>query len=90
MLEFVSEIGSDNFIGLVAVVGGLLIPLVAIIGACTYKHRRLSVEAALKQQMIERGMSADEIKEVLQASMSDKAGRRCSRANPARESSRGR
>jgi hypothetical protein len=80
MHEFVSEIGPDNFIGLVAIVGGLLIPLAAIIGAFVYKCRRLSVEATLKQVMIERGMSADEIKEVLQASITDRPNRRCSRA----------
>jgi hypothetical protein len=88
MLEFISEFGSDNFIGLVAVVGGLLIPLTAIIGGLVYKHRRLSVEATLKQLMIERGMSAAEIKEVLEASISDKPSPRCSRANSPRESSR--
>jgi hypothetical protein len=77
MHEFVSDIGPDNFIGLVAVVGGLLIPIVAIIGGLTYKHRRLSVEAALKQLMIEHGMSAEEIKEVLQASVGDKPDHKC-------------
>jgi hypothetical protein len=72
MHEFIEQIGSDNFLGLVAIVGALLIPIVALIGAFTYKCRRLGVEATLKQLMIERGMSADEIKEVLQASIADK------------------
>jgi hypothetical protein len=86
MGDFITQIGFGPFIGLVAVVGGLLIPLVAIIGGLLYKHRKLQVEAALKQQMIERGMSAAEIKEVMGASMSGKAHRQCSRTNP-RESS---
>jgi hypothetical protein len=60
----------------------LLIPLVAIIGGLMYKHRKLQVEAALKQQMIERGMSADEITEVIRAALPGKAHRRCSRRNP--------
>src|SRR5947199_136454 len=48
----------------------------------------LAVGAAFKQLRSERGMSGAEIKEVLEASISDKPSRRCSRANPARESSR--
>jgi hypothetical protein len=47
-----------------------------------YKHRKLQVEAALKQQMIERGMSADEIREVIGARKSAKAHRKCSRMEP--------
>jgi hypothetical protein len=87
MLEFISQVGVGAFIALIAIVGGLLVPLTAIIGAFTYKHRRLHLEAALKQQMIERGMSAEEIREVLQASMSRKTGHRCSDRQPGRESS---
>jgi hypothetical protein len=79
MAEFISQIGVGEFIGLVAVVGGLLIPLTAVIGGLAYKLRRLSVEAALKQLMIERGMSAVEIREVLQASMPEKEGGKRSR-----------
>jgi hypothetical protein len=88
MLDFIAEIGVGSFIALVAIVGGLLIPLTAIIGGFIYKHRRLSVEASLKQLMIERGMSAEEITEVLQASTSEKARRNCSRANSPSESRR--
>ena len=79
MGDFITQIGFGPFIALVAVVGGLLMPLVAIIGGLTYKHRKLHLEAALKQQMIERGMSAEEIKEVLGAGS---AHRKCSRMNP--------
>ena len=77
MVEFITQVGVGPSITMLAIVGGLLIPLTAIIGSFTYKHRRLHLEAALKQQMIERGMSAAEIKEVLQASMSRKRGRGC-------------
>ena len=82
MGDFITQIGFGPFITLVAVVGGLLIPLVAIIGGLTYKHRKFQVEAALKQQMIERGMSADEIKEVLGAGRPGKAHSKCSRLGP--------
>jgi hypothetical protein len=47
-----------------------------------YTYRKLQVEAALKQQMIERGMSADEIVEVLGAGRSGNAHRKCSRMGP--------
>jgi len=82
MGDFITQIGFGPFIALVAVVGGLLIPLVAIIGGLMYKHRKLQVEAALKQQMIERGMSAAEIKEVIGAARCGKAHRKCARMNP--------
>ncbi len=88
MLDFILRVGVGSFIALVATVGGLLIPLVAIIGGLAYKHRRLSVEATLKQLMIERGMSAEEIKEVLQASVPEKAARNGSRASAPGEPSR--
>jgi hypothetical protein len=42
----------------------LLAPVVAI---CWYKIHKNSVAAALKQDMLNRGMSADEIKTVLDA-----------------------
>jgi hypothetical protein len=83
MGDFITQIGGFwHFFALIALVGGLLIPLVAIIGGLTYKYRRLRVEAALKQQMIERGMSADEIKEVIGAKRSGRAHHKCSRMNP--------
>jgi hypothetical protein len=82
MGDFISQIGFGPFIALVSVVGGLLIPLVAIVGGLTYTYRKLQVEAALKQQMIERGMSADEIVAVLGAGRPGKAHRKCSRMGP--------
>lgn len=41
--------------------------LAGIIGFYWYRMRRLEVTAALKQQMLERGMSADDICKVLEA-----------------------
>ena len=90
MLDFISQVGVGSFIALVAIVGGLLIPLVAILGGLTYKLRRLSVEATLKQLMIERGLSAEEIQEVLQASMSAQPRRNGARGNSSSESIRSR
>ena len=45
--------------------------LAAMIGAAffdyRYKHRKMEIEATLKQEMIRRGMSAEEIERVLAA-----------------------
>jgi hypothetical protein len=70
---FTSESGVGLLIGLIAVSGGLLIGMVAVIGDFLHKRHRLEVEGALKQQMIDRGMSAGEIEQVLQASIGHKA-----------------
>jgi hypothetical protein len=78
--EFIAQVGVGPFISLVSIVGGLMIPLVAIIGGFMYKSRKLHLEAALKQQMLDRGMSAEEIRDVLAASITDKPRQKCSRA----------
>jgi hypothetical protein len=58
-------------IPLVAIVGGLLIPIVYLIG----RMRQTELEINLKYEMVARGMSAEEIERVLRASgPSDIAG----------------
>jgi hypothetical protein len=60
----------------------LLIPIVAIVfGSITgylVKVRRAELEASLKQEMLQRGMSAEEIRTVIEASGYGK-GRSCAR-----------
>jgi len=58
---------------IVAIICGsiLLISLTAIIASCVYKIRRVATAARLKQDMLDRGMSADEIKAVLDAGPQD-------------------
>jgi hypothetical protein len=67
MMELLSKFDPGELIGLVAVAGGLLIPILcgvtAILTNYFYKIRLL----ALKQEMLSRGMSADEIRMVLDA-----------------------
>jgi hypothetical protein len=67
MGELLSKFGPGEFIGLVAVGGGLLIPIIcgatSIITGYFYKVRQLD----LKQDMLNRGMSADDIRVVLDA-----------------------
>jgi hypothetical protein len=67
MAELLSKFDPGELIGLVAVAGGLLIPILcgvtAILTDYLYKARQL----ALKQDMLNRGMSAEEIRVVLDA-----------------------
>ena len=67
MGDLLSKINPGELIGLVAVAGGLLIPILcgitAIVTDYFYKVRQLE----LKRDMLNRGMSADEIRVVLDA-----------------------
>lgn len=67
MSEVLSKFDSGELIGLVAVVGGLLCGIIAIVMGCWLELRRTETSAALKQDMLNRGMSADEIRTVLEA-----------------------
>ncbi len=80
MLEWLSQQSPGQLIGLVAVMMGPLIAIVAIVSGSWARVRRAEayaqvaeMEAALKQQMIERGMSADEIVRVLAAGQTNKS-----------------
>ena len=63
MNEFLSRFNPGELIGLVAVVGGMLIGVIAIVAHYWHQNRL----AELKQEMLNRGMSAEEIKTVLNA-----------------------
>ena len=67
MNEFLSKFDSGELIGLVAVTGGLLCGLVAIVGGMVAKCVCHAREIAFKEDMIARGMSADEIRAIMQA-----------------------
>jgi hypothetical protein len=58
-----------------------VVPVTAIVASFLYKSHRDSVEASLKHEMIARGMSADDIVKVLQATRGKGHDRRrCDRA----------
>jgi hypothetical protein len=67
MTELFSKFDSEQFIGLVAVAGGLLCGITAIVGAFWFHIRKAEIDAALKQDMLNRGMSAEDIRTVLDA-----------------------
>jgi hypothetical protein len=84
--HLVDKFGSDEILGLVALVGafacGLILgPLGIALGFYHQAHltRRTETLAALKQDMLSRGMSTDEIQAVLEAGTTpqERAGRRC-------------
>jgi hypothetical protein len=56
---------------LIAVGLGLLIPILGVVFGTVTKYltetRRAELEAGLKQEMVQRGMSAEEIKMVIEA-----------------------
>ena len=70
MVASMPSLEGGEFIGLVAVAGGLLCGMLGILlgfFAEWQKTRREEFTAALKQDMLSRGMSADEIRTVLEA-----------------------
>jgi len=67
MNELLSRFEAGELIGLVAVVGGLLCGIVAMVTHFLHANRKAEINAALKQEMLNRGMSADDIRVVLDA-----------------------
>jgi hypothetical protein len=58
---------SGLLLGLVAILGGLSIGLVSVVTYHFRRSRKDDIEATLKMEMLERGMSAEEIQTVLAA-----------------------
>ncbi|MCO6438090.1 MAG: hypothetical protein J5J06_13435 [Phycisphaerae bacterium] len=50
-----------------SVVLGCLIPITGIVAVAWYRITRVTSENAMKQRMVERGMTADEIERVINA-----------------------
>jgi len=80
LADYLSRFQFGELMGFLAVGGGLLIGLVAVAGGLWVEIRKNEIAAALKQDMLGRGMSPDEIKMVLDAGTlrSRKQGRCCS------------
>jgi hypothetical protein len=71
MTDIFSKLSTDEIlpIVIVAIIFGTagVVALAIVVATCVYKVRRLTVSARLKQDMLDRGMSADEIKTILEA-----------------------
>lgn len=70
MHEIINKLPADEILGLVAIVGAFVCGVLGItlaIVATSFHHRREHAKTILKQDMIQRGMSADEIVAVLEA-----------------------
>jgi hypothetical protein len=67
MYELLSKMEPGHLIGLVSVIGGLCCGIVAIVMGVGLEIRRVELAAALKKDMLERGMTAEEIRIVMEA-----------------------
>jgi hypothetical protein len=65
MIELLSRFEPGQLIGLTAVVGGLGCGALGIVMGVWCAIRKTELEAGLKRSMIERGMSAEEIRMVI-------------------------
>ena len=65
MFELLSKFNPGELIGLTAVVGGLICGTVGIVMGVGLAIRKTELEAGLKKTMLERGMSAEEIRMVM-------------------------
>lgn len=67
MSDFFSKFDPTDLTMLFVVAGSFVAGIAAIIGGIWYKIRKAEIAAALKQDMLNRGMSAEDIKTVLEA-----------------------
>jgi hypothetical protein len=67
MNEFLSRFSSGELIALVAIAGGLVCGTIVIIVDYWQQIRKAEIAARLKQDMLDRGMSAEEIRIVTEA-----------------------
>lgn len=68
MHEILDRFNGGQLIGLVSIIGGLLVAAVAVTVTQWRRVRIAEFECALKQQMLEKGMSPAEIEQVMRAS----------------------
>ncbi len=67
MLEYISRLESNDLVAVMVVIAVSVTALISTALSVWGKVRRAQVSANLKQDMLDRGMSADEIKTVLDA-----------------------
>ncbi len=67
MDDYLSKFSGGELIAVIAIVGGLICGVIVMIGEFWRRIRKAEIEAKLKTDMLDRGMSAEEIKIVLEA-----------------------
>ena len=67
MEQFISKLQPHDLVTVLVLTLGAVIALVAIIATQWRMHKRTEVEAALKQEMLARGMSAEDIERVIKS-----------------------
>jgi hypothetical protein len=76
MTEIISKLDSGDIValcgmllGAVAIIGGITVAVTKVVAAHYRRTQLDEMEATLKMEMIQRGMSAGEIKQVLESKM---------------------
>jgi hypothetical protein len=67
MAEILSKFSAGELIAVIAIVGGLLVGLFVMMADYWHRIRKAEIAAKLKHDMLDRGMSAEEIRIVLEA-----------------------
>lgn len=65
MINYLSQYSPGELIALVSIVGGLVCGTVTIVAVYWSGSHKADIEAKLKADMLDRGMSAGEIEDVL-------------------------
>jgi hypothetical protein len=66
-MGYLSRFNYWELMGFLALGGALVIPMIAIVGALWADVRKAELASALKHDMLDRGLSAEEIQAVLNA-----------------------
>jgi hypothetical protein len=82
MDEIIQKIGNDEIlalagmlVGVVAILAGMAVAMVIVVSHNRRRTQRDEMEATLKLEMVQRGMSAGEIAQVLEARMGPDPGK---------------
>jgi hypothetical protein len=67
MGDYLSKLDGGELIAVIAIVGGLICGMLVLLGEIWRRSRKAEIDARLKTDMLDRGMSAEEIKTVLEA-----------------------
>lgn len=67
MTDLLSKFSGGELIAIVAIVGGLVCGVLVVAGEFWHRIRKAEIAAKLKQDMLDRGMTPEEIRIVLEA-----------------------